>query len=52
MYHSLSKFADNSTLKYAMEEVKEIMSEHITDSERMTVFILMISDVHDQMKST
>mmetsp|Transcript_42873 Transcript_42873/g.41205 ORF Transcript_42873/g.41205 Transcript_42873/m.41205 type:complete len:121 (+) Transcript_42873:4-366(+) len=52
VYQTLAKFGDNSTLKYAMEEVKEIMSEQITDSERMNVFIAFISDINDQMKQS
>jgi hypothetical protein len=45
VYQILAKFGDNSTLKYAMDEVKELMTEHITDSERMNIFIQYISDI-------
>lgn len=50
VYQSLAKFGDNATLKYAVDELREIMAEHITDSERMNIFITMISDVNDQLK--
>ena len=50
VYQTLSKFGDNSTLKYAQDEIRELMAEHITDSERMNLFINMISDINDQLK--
>ena len=50
VYQTLSKFGDNATLKYAQDEVRELMAEHITDSERMNLFIHLISDVNEHMK--
>jgi hypothetical protein len=37
-------------LKSAAEEMREIMQEYITDSERMNMFIHLISDVNEHMK--
>ena len=50
VYQTLVKFGDNSTLKYAQDEIRELMAEHITDSERMNTFIYLISDINDQLK--
>lgn len=50
MYQILAKFGDNATLKYAQEEIRELMVEQISDSERMTTFIHLISDVNEHMK--
>ncbi|CDW76319.1 armadillo beta-catenin-like repeat-containing protein [Stylonychia lemnae] len=50
IYQILAKFGDNSTLKYAQDEMREVMAEHITDSERMNTFIHLISDVNEHMK--
>jgi hypothetical protein len=46
----VTKFADNSTLKNGQDEIRELMAEHITDSERMNTFIHLISDVPEHMK--
>ena len=35
-----------------MGEVKELLSEHITDSERMSIFIHSIGEFNEQMKPT
>ena len=50
VYQTLAKFGDNATLKYAMDEVKELMSEHINDSERLNLFIHSIGEFNEQMK--
>ena len=34
-----------------MDEIKELMTDHINDSERMNIFISMISEVNDQQKA-
>ena len=50
MYQALAKFGDNATVKNGVDEMREIMQEHITDSERMSVFIHLISDINEQIK--
>ena len=47
---TLAKFADPHTIKYASEEVREIMSEHVTNMERMNVFLYHLSDFNPSMK--
>lgn len=46
----MSKFGDNSTIKLALDESRELMAEQITDSERMNTFINLISDVNEHLK--
>lgn len=40
---SLAKFADNHTVKKAHEEIHELMTEHITNTDRMNAFWLQLS---------
>lgn len=47
---ALSKFGDNHTIKNAQEEVKELMTEHITNTDRMNAFLFMISEFNEHMK--
>jgi len=37
---SLAKFSDQSTILTAQLEVKELMTEHITNTERMNAFFI------------
>ena len=43
----ISKFGDPSTVKYGQDEARELMTEHITDSERMNIAIHFISDFNE-----
>ena len=47
---SLSKFTDNHTTKTATNELREIMAEHITNTERMNTFLFYISEHNEHMK--
>jgi len=47
---SLSKFADNHTQQTAWDEVKELMTEHIINTERMNAFLYLISEQNQHMK--
>jgi hypothetical protein len=44
-------FGDVSTIKNAQDECKDLMREHITDSERMVAFINAISELHEPMNT-
>jgi len=44
MLAALSKFSDNHTLKQGIEEIRKVMAIDITDSERMNVFLVAISE--------
>jgi len=50
LHQALAKLADNSTLKTGQDEVRDLMIDHITDSERMGTFIHMISEFNELMK--
>ena len=39
---SLSKFGDTQTLKQGYSEIKELMTEHITNTDRMNTFLFML----------
>lgn len=47
---TLAKFGDSHTQKNALEEVKELMTEHITNTDRMNVFLQIISEFNEHMK--
>lgn len=47
---SLSKFSDPHTSKIAHDEIRELMTEHITNTDRMNVFLLSISETTELMK--
>lgn len=47
---SLSKFSDPHTSKIAHDEIRELMTEHITNTDRMNVFLLSISETNELMK--
>lgn len=47
---SLSKFSDPHTSKIAHDEIRELMTEHITNTDRMNVFLLQISETTELMK--
>lgn len=48
---ALSKFNNIHTLKNANEEIREIMTEHITNQERMNTFLSCLAEQND-MKTT
>ena len=50
LLQSLSKFADSHTQMTAWEEVKELMTEHIINTERMTTFLYLLSEQNQHMK--
>lgn len=50
LLQSLSKFEDNHTQKTAWDEVKELMTEHIINTERMNTFLYLISEQNQHMK--
>jgi len=41
---ALSKFNNIHTLKNAIEEIKEIMTEHIINQERMNTFLSCLAE--------
>lgn len=47
---SLAKFNDPLTTKQASDEVHELMTEHITNTDRMNAFLFMLAEHHDHMK--
>lgn len=47
---SLSKLNDPQTIKTAQDEVKELMTEHITNTDRMNAFITMAAEVNEHQK--
>ena len=47
---SLSKFADNHTQMTAIEEMRELMTEHIINTDRMNTFLYTISEQNQHMK--
>jgi len=47
---SLSKLQDSSTLKTGQDEIQCLMQEHITNLERMNLFIYHVSDFNQGMK--
>ena len=47
---SLSKFSDPHTSKIAHDEIRELMTEHITNTDIMNVFLLSISETTELMK--
>lgn len=50
MLLSLSKFSDSHTQQTAWDEVKELMTEHIVNTERMNTFLYLISEQNQHMK--
>ncbi|CAI2384369.1 unnamed protein product [Moneuplotes crassus] len=50
LLQSLSKFEDNHTQKTAWNEVRELMTEHIINTERMNTFLYLISEQNQHMK--
>jgi len=47
---TLQKFSDNHTLKTGIEEMKKLMINDITDTERMNTFLNAISEHNEHMK--
>lgn len=47
---SLGKLRDQSTVKTANEELRELMTEHVTNADRMNVLLFHICDFNDSMK--
>lgn len=41
---ALSKYSSNHTTKTATEEMKELMTEHITNTERMNIFLSTVAE--------
>ena len=52
LLQSLSKFSDSHTQVTAWDEVKELMTEHIINTERMNTFLYLISEQNQHMKVT
>lgn len=50
LLQSLSKFADSHTQQTAWDEVRELMTEHIINTDRMTTFLYLISEQNQHMK--
>ena len=49
---ALSKFNNNYTISTAIEELKELMVEHITNTDRMNTFLYHIAEQTDHLKQT
>jgi hypothetical protein len=47
---SLSKLSDPLTIKQANDEVHELMTEHITNTDRMNSFLFMLAEHNEHMK--
>lgn len=47
---SLAKFNDPLTAKQAHDEIHELMTEHVTNTDRMTTFLQMLSETNEHMK--
>jgi len=47
---TLSKLGESHTYKTAIEEIKELMTEHITNTDRMNAFLLALSEHNEHMK--
>ncbi len=47
---SLSKYGDPQTVKQASDEIKELMTEHITNTDRMNAFLFMLQEHNEHMK--
>ncbi|CDW90612.1 microtubule-associated protein tortifolia1-like [Stylonychia lemnae] len=47
---SLSKFGDPQTIKQAADEIRELMTEHITNTDRMNAFLLLLQEHNEHMK--
>jgi len=50
LFLTLSKLADPHTVKPALEEVRVLMTEHITNTDRMNAFLLMLSESNEHTK--
>lgn len=48
---TLAKFQDSLTVKQASDELHELMTEHITNTDRMTAFLYMLQDHNEHMKA-
>lgn len=51
LLQSLAKFNNTHTLKTGTEEIRELMMEHITNPDRMNVFLQCLNEEND-MKNT
>ena len=49
---SLSKFNNTYTVATAIEELKELMVEHITNTDRMNTFLYHIAEQTDHLGNT
>jgi hypothetical protein len=49
---ALSKFNNNYTIATATEELRELMTEHITNTDRMNTFLYHINEQTDHLGST
>ena len=47
---SLSKFGEPHTMRIAHDEVRELMTEHITNTDRMNAFLFALSESNEHMK--
>ncbi len=47
---SLAKFSDALTLKQGQDEVHELMTEHVTNTDRMNTFLFMLQDHSEHMR--
>lgn len=52
MLSALSKFNNNYTAATAVEELKELMVEHITNTDRMNTFLYHINEQTDHLGNT
>jgi hypothetical protein len=47
---TLAKLGDSHTQRSALDEVRELMTEHITNTDRMNAFLYMISEFNEHTK--
>lgn len=47
---TLAKFGDPLTIKQAQDEVNELMTDHITNTDRMNAFLFLLSEHSEHMK--
>ena len=49
--HSLSKLADQSTIKSANDEIQLLMKDYTTNAERLNVIVYHLTEFNDTMKT-
>ena len=45
---SLSKLSSNSTLKTGLDEIRELLTNHLKDNERLLIVLNSLSEIHQQ----